>query len=93
MKEQLAQVDSGATVLYDHQEDRFVFSLTPPGSANTYIFGREKVTGSEGRFCCCDVRTMANRAAPLHGSYHAERALVQAVEGNLPEYSEERSKY
>ena len=80
-----AQVDSGATVLYDHLEDRF--SLTPPGSANTYIFGRKKVTGSEGRFYCCDVRTMVNRAAPLHGSYHAERALVQIVEGNLSQYS------
>lgn len=47
-----SQVDAGATVRYDHEED--CFTLQPKGSGRIYRFGRKHVEGSEGRFYSCD---------------------------------------
>ena len=49
-----SQVDAGATVRYDHEED--CFTLQPKGSGRIYRFGRKHVEGSEGRFYSCDWR-------------------------------------
>ena len=85
-----AQVDSGAEMSYDSKFDRFI--MKPAGSDNYYSFGRKKLTGSEGRFYCCDVRSMIGKEptsypAPSVSSGVRHRALVQTVDENMHLYS------
>jgi hypothetical protein len=67
-----SQVDAGADISYDKSRDRFV--MIPASGQNTYYFGRKDVSGSEGRFYICDIRSMIEPR---------ESALVQTVEGNI----------
>ena len=85
-----AQVDSGATVEYDQLNDRFL--MTPANSDNTYSFCRKNIAGTEGRFYCCDVRSMINkrsRAPPATKEVAGvrEQAMVQTVQENLAKYT------
>ena len=65
-----SQVDAGATIRYEHEED--CFTLQPKDSDNIYRFGRKTLPGSEGRFYSCDWR-----------SIESETAMVTTVEQNL----------
>ena len=85
-----AQVDSGATMTYDSSYDRFV--MKPAGSDSVYSFCRKNIRGSEGRFYCCDVRSMIGKDATTYpesvdDGEASESALVQTVEENLQFYS------
>ena len=89
-----AQVDSGAEMSYDSKFDRFI--MKPAGSDNCYSFGRKNISGSEGRFYCCDVRTMIGKEPTLYpepasfgispaGAKH--RALIQTIDENMKHFS------
>ena len=85
-----AQVDSGATIIYDNRNDRF--EMRPPKSKNIYSFGRKNIEGSEGRFYCCDVRTMIRRfptsyPSTIDANNNSGSIMVQTVEENLSKYS------
>ena len=69
-----SQVDAGATIRYDHEED--VFTLQPIDSRNVYKFGRKTIPGSGGRFYFCDWRTV-----------EAETAMVTTVNQNLKAFT------
>ena len=69
-----SQVDVGATIRYDHEED--VLTLQPIDSRNVYKFGRKTIPGSGGRFYSCDWRTV-----------EAETAMVTTVNQNLKAFT------
>lgn len=79
---------------YDSKFDRFV--MKPAGSDNYYSFGRKKLTGSEGSFYCCDVKSMIGKEptsypepATTIGARH--RVLVQTVAENMRLYSRRKT--
>ena len=74
-----SQVDNGADISYDKVGD--LFTMRPAGSNKTYSFARKDVSGSEGRFYSCDVRSMISR------DQDTEHAMVQTVAGNLQHYT------
>ena len=43
---------------YDKKNDRFI--LKPAKSSRVYSFCRKNISGSEGRFYCCDVTSMVS---------------------------------
>jgi Zinc knuckle len=51
-----SQVNAGADITYDKENDRFV--MQPAGSKTAYYFGRKQISGSEGKFYICDTRSM-----------------------------------
>lgn len=55
-----SQIDSGATIRYDHNMDSF--TLQPYRSSGIYRFGRKNLPGGEGRFYSCDWRNMGVEA-------------------------------
>ena len=69
-----SQVDSGASIRYDHNDD--VFTLQPRNSSNIYRFGRKDIAGSEGRFYSCDWREVIGEAA-----------MVATVENNAKAFT------
>ena len=78
-----ALVDEGAQIRYNQRESRF--TLQPKGSDIIYIFCRQRIPGSEGRFYVCDVRSMVSKRATSHPA--TEHALVQTVSDNLKLYT------
>ena len=70
----VSQVDAGAIICYDHEED--VLTLQPRDSSNVYKFGRKTIPGSGGRFYSCDWRTV-----------EAETAMVTTVNQNLKAFT------
>ena len=70
-----AQVDSGVTMTSDSSYDRFM--MKPLGSNNIYSFCRKNVVGSEGRFYCCDIRTMIRKTPTVY-----PEVLSDEEEGN-----------
>ena len=56
-----SQIDSGASIRYDHLRDCFTFQ--PKKSKRIYRFGRKRVVGSEGRFYSCDWRDVEHGKA------------------------------
>lgn len=75
-------VDGGNDVEYDKPND--CFTLRPSGSNMIYSFCRKKIPGSEGKFYCCDVKTMA-RNSPT--TYPTDHALIETVQGNIAKYT------
>jgi hypothetical protein len=71
-----SQVDAGADITYDKVNDRF--TMIPAKGESTYHFGREDVTGSQGRFYVCDTRTMIDKNEAAH---------VATVEDNMKCYT------
>ena len=71
-----SQVSAGARIRYDSDVDEFV--MRPANSARTYIFSRKDVSGSEGKFYCC------NLDSPQPNS---DRALVTIVGQNLQRFT------
>ena len=69
-----SQVDSGASIRYDHLSD--CFTLRPKSSTRIYRFGRKRVVGSEGRFYSCDWRDVEH-----------DKALVTTVTENLKAFT------
>ena len=69
-----SQVDSGASIRYDHLSD--CFTLRPKSSTRIYRFGRKRVVGSEGRFYSCDWRDVEH-----------DKALVTTVVENLSAFT------
>ena len=70
-----AQVDAGA-------------NIQPTVAHDTYSFSRKNIPGSEGRFYCCDVRTMISRKGKSAGGLARairalEMAMLQTVQQNL----------
>jgi hypothetical protein len=71
-----SQVDAGADITYDKDNDRFV--MRPARSNTAYYFGRKQISGSEGKFYICDTRSMIEAD---------EVALVLTVEEILKSYT------
>ena len=71
-----AQVSSGASIRYDTDLDEF--SMVPRNSANVYVFSRKDVSGSEGRFYCCDLGSINSRH---------DGAYVTTVQQNLQRFT------
>ena len=69
-----SQVDSGASIRYDHLSD--CFTLQPKGSTRIFRFGRKRVVGSEGRFYSCDWREAQH-----------DKALVATVVQNIKAFT------
>ena len=69
-----SQVDSGASIRYDHLRD--YFTLRSKSSTRIYRFGRKRVVGSEGRFYSCDWRDVEH-----------DKALVTTVVENLKAFT------
>lgn len=74
-------VDEGNDVSYDKANDRFI--LRQSGSGKVYSLYRKNVSGSEGRFYCCDVRSMIKEAPT---TYPAVRDHAM-IENNLSKYT------
>ena len=77
-------VDEGNDVSYDKANDRFI--LRPSGSGKVYSFCRKNVSGSEGRFYCCDVRSMIKEAPTTYPAVR-DHAMIETVENNLSKYT------
>ena len=76
-------VDQGNDVSYDKLNDQFV--LIPVGSSKTYSFSRKQVSGSEGRFYCCNVKDMVRGKG--YNNLLGEHALIETTGGNMQKYS------
>ena len=76
-------VDQGKDVSYDKLNDPFV--LIPVGSSKTYSFSRKQVSGSEGRFYCCNVKDMVRGKG--YNNLLGEHALIETTGGNMQKYS------
>ena len=82
-------VDEGNAVSYDQLNDRF--ELRPVSSNLVYSFCRKNVRGSEGRFYCCDVRSMIGSCATdysttMRSRVH-EHALIETESDNMSKYT------
>jgi hypothetical protein len=73
-----SQVDAGADITYDKDNDRFV--MRPARSNTAYYFGRKQISRSEGKFYICETRSMIEAN---------EVALVQTVEENIKSYTKQ----
>jgi hypothetical protein len=69
-----AQVEAGANISYDQLTDSF--NLAPKDGYNNYVFSRKPISGSGGKFYCCDVRHFIDATV-----------LIQTVEENLKQFS------
>ena len=69
-----SQMDAGAMIRYDHEED--LFMLQPKDSSNVYKFGRKTIPGNRGRFYSYDWRTV-----------EAEMAMVTTVNQNMKAFT------
>lgn len=76
-------VDQGNDVSYDKMIDHFL--LKPLGSTNVYSFSRKQVSGSEGRFHCCNVTSMVEDRTIRYPV--AEHALIETTAENMQRYS------
>ena len=72
-------VDQGNDVSYDKLNDRFL--LKPLGSSKVYSFSRKQVSGSEGRFYCCNVAAMKNQRKVSFAT--DEHALIETTADNI----------
>ena len=70
-------VDEGNSVSYNQLQDRF--ELRPVGSNLVYSFCRKNVRGSEGRFYCCDVRSMIGSYATVYPTVKGLRIVEHAL--------------
>ena len=81
-------VDQGNSIRYDQPNDRF--ELRPTNSKKVYSFCRKKVPGSEGRFYCCNVKSMVQKFAtsyPVAKSIGDEHALIETERENMSKYT------
>ena len=69
-------IDSGNSISYEQASDSFI--LKPKDSAEKFIFSRKPVTGSEGRFYCCNMR---DRRTSI------ERAFIETSTENMKRYT------
>lgn len=69
-----SQVDSGASIRYDHLSD--CFTPQPKGNTRIFRFGRKRVVRSEGRFYSCDWREAQH-----------DKALVATVVQNIKAFT------
>ena len=77
-------VDEGNKVLYDQDNDRF--ELRPIGSKLVYSFCRKNVSGSEGRFYCCDVKSMVKKRATVYPAI-VDHAFIETEHENMLKYT------
>ena len=77
-------VDGGNHVSYDQENDRFL--LRPAGGSRVLSFCRKKVAGSEGRFYCCNMKSMKT-SSPTTYPVDSEHALVKTVSENMQRFS------
>ena len=77
-------VDASNNVSYDKVNDRFI--LRPAGSRRVYSFCRNNVSGSEGRFYCCHVKTMVQEE-PTTYPESTDHAMIETVDNNLKKYT------
>ena len=77
-------VDGGNDVSYDKVNDRFI--LKPAGSRRVYSFCRKNVSGSEGRFYCCHVKTMVQDEPTTYPEPN-DHAMIETVENNSTRYT------
>ena len=69
-------IDSGNSITYERASDSFI--LEPKDSSDEFIFSRKPVTGSEGRFYCCNMR---ERRTSI------ERAFIETTTENMKRYT------
>lgn len=77
-------VDGGNDMSYDKVNDRFI--LKPAGSRRVYSFCRKNVSGSEGRFYCCHVKTMVQDEPTTYPEPN-DHAMIETVENNSTRYT------
>ena len=79
-------VDQGNNIRYDQQFDRF--ELRPAKSKKVYSFCRKNIPGSEGRFYCCNVKTMVGRHPTTYPEFPpSDLVLVETEQDNMLKYT------
>lgn len=81
-------VDQGNSIRYDQHHDSF--ELRPINSKKMYSFCRKNIRGSEGRFYCCDMKSMVQKFAttyPVVKSIGDEHALIETQRENISKYT------
>ena len=73
-------VDQGNDVAYDKASDSFV--LKPLGSETTYKFCRKNVTGSGGKFYCCNVGSVGKGNVILD-----DHAFIETASENMTKFT------
>ena len=77
-------VDEGNNVSHDKKNDRFIFR--PARSSMVYSFCSKNISGSEGRFYCCDVATMV-KERPTKYPDSGDHVMIETVQNTLLKYT------